>query len=491
MKKSVRLADIGARLGVSTVTVSKALSGQKGVSDTLRKQIEELAESMGYVPPSKEPREAKNRSYTLGVLVGERYIDKYDSFYLQMYKQVTGRAIARECIAVMEPVSMETEKNNILPKLVEDNRADGIIVMGRLSWEYLDFLNENCSLPMIYLDFCDNKKEADAVISDSYYGAYRLTNYLFEMGHTRIGYVGTVLATGSITDRYMGYLMTLAKNSFRNVRVGLDCSNGSASAIAKSVFDALGAETYVINNEPNGTNINMEAGSTHIEVLQKYVKDNKLDIGFAYDGDADRCLCIDDKGNIVDGDLILYVCGVYMKQNGELDNNTVVTTIMSNIGLYKAFDAVGIDYAKTDVGDKYVYECMRNNNFRLGGEQSGHIIFSKYATTGDGILTSIKLMEVMLSTKKKMSELISPVVIYPQCLKNIRVESKPEARADVDVQAEVEKVAKLLGDDGRILVRESGTEPVIRVMVEAKTDHLAEKYVNQVIKVIEDKGHAV
>lgn len=292
-------------------------------------------------------------------------------------------------------------------------------------------------------------------------------------------------------NRYMGYLMTLAKHSYRNIKVGLDCSNGSASSIAKGVFDALGAETHVINNEPNGTNINMDCGSTHIEVLQKYVKDNKLDIGFAYDGDADRCLCIDDKGNIVDGDLILYVCGVYMKQNGELDNNTVVTTIMSNIGLYKAFDAVGIDYAKTDVGDKYVYECMRNNNFRLGGEQSGHIIFSKYATTGDGILTSIKLMEVMLSTKKKMSELISPVVIYPQCLKNIRVESKPEARADVDVQAEVEKVAKLLGDDGRILVRESGTEPVIRVMVEAKTDHLAEKYVNQVIKVIEDKGHAV
>ena len=196
-------------------------------------------------------------------------------------------------------------------------------------------------------------------------------------------------------------------------------------------------------------------------------------------------------GNIVDGDLILYVCGVYMKQNGELDNNTVVTTIMSNIGLYKAFDAVGIDYAKTDVGDKYVYECMRNNNFRLGGEQSGHIIFSKYATTGDGILTSIKLMEVMLSTKKKMSELISPVVIYPQCLKNIRVESKPEARADVDVQAEVEKVAKLLGDDGRILVRESGTEPVIRVMVEAATDELCAKYVAQVVDVMKAEGLAV
>ena len=303
--------------------------------------------------------------------------------------------------------------------------------------------------------------------------------------------IGCTVDYSAGRNRYIGYLISLATRSYKNIKVGLDCANGSSWMIAKSVFDALGAETYVINNEPNGTNINMEAGSTHIEVLQKYVKDNKLDIGFAYDGDADRCLCIDDKGNIVDGDLILYVCGVYMKQNGELDNNTVVTTIMSNIGLYKAFDAVGIDYAKTDVGDKYVYECMRNNNFRLGGEQSGHIIFSKYATTGDGILTSIKLMEVMLSTKKKMSELISPVVIYPQCLKNIRVESKPEARADVDVQAEVEKVAKLLGDDGRILVRESGTEPVIRVMVEAKTDHLAEKYVNQVIKVIEDKGHAV
>lgn len=212
MKKSVRLADIGARLGVSTVTVSKALSGQKGVSDTLRKQIEELADSMGYVPPSKEPREAKNRSYTLGVLVGERYFDKYDSFYLQMYKQITGRAIARECFAVMEPVSTEAEKNNVLPKLVADNRVDGIIVMGRLSWKYLDFLNENCKLPMIYLDFCDNKKEADAVISDSYYGAYRLTNYLFEMGHTRIGYLGTVLATGSITDRYMGYLRAMMEH---------------------------------------------------------------------------------------------------------------------------------------------------------------------------------------------------------------------------------------------------------------------------------------
>ena len=292
-------------------------------------------------------------------------------------------------------------------------------------------------------------------------------------------------------NRYMGYLMTLAKHSYRNIKVGLDCSNGSASSIAKGVFDALGAETHVINNEPNGTNINMDCGSTHIEVLQKYVKENHLDVGFAYDGDADRCLCVDENGNLVDGDLILYVAGVYLKQNGELDNNTVVTTIMSNIGLYKAFDAVGINYEKTDVGDKYVYECMRNNDYRLGGEQSGHIIFSKHATTGDGILTSIKLMEVMISSKKKMSELTSPVTIYPQCLKNIKVISKPEARADEDVQAEVNKVAEALGNDGRILLRESGTEPVIRVMVEAKSDLLAEKYVDQIIDVIKKKGHAV
>ncbi|MBR3644912.1 MAG: phosphoglucosamine mutase [Lachnospiraceae bacterium] len=291
-------------------------------------------------------------------------------------------------------------------------------------------------------------------------------------------------------NRYMGYLMSLATNSFRNVKVGLDCSNGSAWTIAKSVFDALGAETYVINDNPDGTNINMNCGSTHIEVLAKYVKENHLDIGFAYDGDADRCLCVDEKGNIIDGDLIIYICGVYLKQKGELDNNTVVTTIMSNLGLYKALDAIGINYEKTDVGDKYVYECMNNNDYRLGGEQSGHIIFSKYATTGDGILTSIKLMEVMLDSKKKMSELANPVTIYPQCLKNVRVYSKPEARADEDVQKALLAAEERLGADGRVIVRESGTEPVIRVMVEAKTDSLAEEIVDGIIKVIKDKGHA-
>ncbi|MCR5837443.1 MAG: phosphoglucosamine mutase [Lachnospiraceae bacterium] len=292
-------------------------------------------------------------------------------------------------------------------------------------------------------------------------------------------------------NRYMGYLMTLATTSFRNVKVGLDCSNGSAWSIAKSVFDALGAETYVINNEPDGTNINMNCGSTHIEVLQKFVKEKKLDIGFAYDGDADRCLCIDDKGQIVDGDLILYICGVYLQKHGELANDTVVTTIMSNLGLYKAFDAVGIKYEKTDVGDKFVYECMNKNGYRLGGEQSGHIIFSKYATTGDGILTSIKLMEVMLESKKKMSDLASPVTIYPQCLKNIRVDSKPETRADEDVQAAVKAVEEKLGNNGRVILRESGTEPVMRVMVEATTDELAEKCVDSIIDVIKKKGHAV
>ena len=292
-------------------------------------------------------------------------------------------------------------------------------------------------------------------------------------------------------NRYMGYLMTLAKNSFRNIKVGLDCSNGSAWTIAKSVFDALGADTYVINNEPNGVNINMGCGSTHIEALQKFVKEKKLDIGFAYDGDADRCFCVDDQGNVVNGDLILYVCGVYLKQNGELDNNTVVTTVMSNIGLYKAFDAVGIKYEKTAVGDKYVYECMRKNDYRLGGEESGHIIFSKYATTGDGILTSIKLMEVMISSKRKMSELINPVTIYPQCLKNVKVASKPEARNDADVQKAVDEVAQQLGNDGRILIRESGTEPVVRVMVEAGSTEECEKYVDQVIEVIKSKGYAV
>ncbi|MCI6537915.1 phosphoglucosamine mutase [uncultured Eubacterium sp.] len=301
--------------------------------------------------------------------------------------------------------------------------------------------------------------------------------------------IGCTVDYAAGRNRYVGYLISLATYSYKNVRVGLDCANGSAWMIAKSVFDALGAKTYVINAEPDGTNINNHAGSTHIEVLQKFVKENNLDVGFAYDGDADRCIAVDEKGNVVDGDLILYIYGKYMKEKGKLMNNTVVTTIMSNFGLYKAFDEAGINYEKTAVGDKYVYENMVQNGHRIGGEQSGHIIFSKYATTGDGILTSMKMMEVMLAKKLPLSKLAEPVTIYPQVLKNVRVKSKPEAQNDPDVQQAVAKVAEALGDTGRILVRESGTEPVIRVMVEAETESLCEKYVDQVIEVIKAKGH--
>ena len=290
-------------------------------------------------------------------------------------------------------------------------------------------------------------------------------------------------------NRYIGYLISLGLFSFKGKKVGLDCANGASWNIAKSVFDALGAKTYVINAEPNGLNINQNAGSTHIEALQKFVVDNGLDVGFAYDGDADRCLCVDETGNIITGDHILYILGCYMQERGQLDNNTVVTTVMSNFGLYKAFDEKGIGYAKTAVGDKYVYEYMVGNSCRLGGEQSGHIIISKYATTGDGILTSLKLMEVMLAKKKTMSQLVSDLRIYPQLLKNIRVHSKPEAQNDPDVQIAVQAAADALGDSGRILVRESGTEPVIRVMVEAETDDICRQYVDSVIDVIRAKGH--
>ncbi len=292
-------------------------------------------------------------------------------------------------------------------------------------------------------------------------------------------------------NRYMGYLMSLAIYSFKGIRVGLDASNGSAWTLAKAVFDALGAKTYVINAAPDGTNINANCGSTHIEGLQDLVRREHLDVGFSFDGDADRCLCVDEKGEVITGDHILYIYGCYMKDRDKLVGNKVVTTVMSNFGLYKAFDAVGIEYEKTKVGDKYVYECMSENGYRIGGEQSGHIIFSKYATTGDGIITALKMMEVMLAKKKTLSELAAPLVIYPQVLKNIRVTDKTQAQDDADVKAAVEAVANALGADGRILVRESGTEPVVRVMVEAGSTEECEKYVDQVIDVIKSKGYAV
>ena len=300
--------------------------------------------------------------------------------------------------------------------------------------------------------------------------------------------IGRTVDYAAGRNRYIGHLISLATRSFKDMRVGLDCSNGSASSVAKSVFDALGAKTYVINNEPNGVNINTDCGSTHIHVLQEYVKENKLDVGFAYDGDADRCIAVDENGNVIDGDLILYVCGKYLMEKGQLAGDTIVTTIMSNLGLYKACDKIGMKYEQTAVGDKYVYENMLKNGFVLGGEQSGHVIFSKHARTGDGILTSLMIMEVILEKKQSLGTLASEVKIYPQLLKNVRVKDKKTALDNEAVQKAIESAAEALGDDGRILVRESGTEPVIRVMVEAASDEICEKYVDSVVKVIEAEG---
>ena len=292
-------------------------------------------------------------------------------------------------------------------------------------------------------------------------------------------------------NRYIGYLISIATRSFKGKRVGLDCANGSASAVAKSVFDALGAETYVINNEPNGLNINLNCGSTHIEGLQRFVRENHLDVGFAYDGDADRCLAVDENGEVVDGDRILYICGKYMKEQGILRNNKIVTTVMSNLGLYQALDREGIGYDKTAVGDKYVYENMSQTGNCLGGEQSGHIIFSKYATTGDGILTSLKIMEVMLEKKETLSKLASEVTILPQVLKNVRVKDKTAAQEDADVQKEAVAVEAELGNRGRLLLRSSGTEPLIRVMVEAENTEICGQYIEKIVRVLEEKGHLV
>ena len=303
--------------------------------------------------------------------------------------------------------------------------------------------------------------------------------------------IGRTVDYVSGRNRYIGYLISLGIYSFKGMRVGLDCANGSSWNIAKSVFDALGAKTYVINAQPDGYNINNNAGSTHIEGLQRFVIENGLDVGFAYDGDADRCLCVDEKGEVITGDHILYICGKVMKEQGLLMGNTVVTTVMSNFGLYKAFDECGINYEKTKVGDKYVYENMMMNNYRLGGEQSGHIIFSRYASTGDGILTSLKVMEAMLAKKKTLSQLCEGFTFYPQVLKNVRVDDKAAAQNDPAVQKAIADVAAQLGSTGRILVRESGTEPVVRVMVEAESKVVCQDLVDSVIEVIKKTGHAV
>ena len=312
-----------------------------------------------------------------------------------------------------------------------------------------------------------------------------------EVPFARRNHIGRTVDYVAGRNRYVGYLISLGLYSFRGMKVALDCANGASWTIAKAVFDALGAETHLLNASPDGFNINQNAGSTHMEGLQKYVVENGMDVGFAYDGDADRCLCVDEKGRIVNGDGILYIYGAYMKERGKLLENTVVTTVMSNFGLYKAFDRLGIDYAKTAVGDKYVYEYMTSHGCRLGGEQSGHIIFSKYARTGDGILTSIKMMQVMMDKKMTLSELAAPLKIYPQELVNVKVADKKEAQNDPDVKEAVYRVEAKLGDTGRILVRESGTEPLIRVMVEAESKETCDRLAGEIVDVIRANGHAV
>lgn len=310
-----------------------------------------------------------------------------------------------------------------------------------------------------------------------------------ELPFAKREHIGKTVDYSMGRHRYIGYLISLATRSFNNKKIGLDLANGSATTVAKGVFDTLGAKTYVINNEPDGTNINKDCGSTHMEGLQQFVVENGLDAGFAYDGDADRCLCVDENGRLLTGDAIMYLCGCYMKERGELSNNTIVTTVMSNLGLYKALDAKGILYEKTAVGDKYVYENMMNNGHCLGGEDSGHIIFSKHAVTGDGILTSLKIMEVMLERKLPLSELTRGLAIYPQLLKNVRVKDKAAAMQDPDVLDAIRRVEGELGENGRLLVRESGTEPLVRVMAEAATDQACGEKVGEIVDVFRRKGH--
>ena len=305
------------------------------------------------------------------------------------------------------------------------------------------------------------------------------------------GKIGKTIDFYSGRNRYIGYLTSLAARSFEKHKVGLDCANGSSWMIGRAVFDALGAKTYVINDQPDGVNINTDCGSTHIEGLQLYVREHHLDVGFAFDGDADRCLAVDERGQVLNGDKIMYICAKHFKERGQLPSNTLVTTVMSNFGLYKALDKAGIRYEKTAVGDRYVYENMKENDFMIGGEQSGHIIFRKYAHTGDGLITALMLMQVMIDTQLPLSVLAAGVTMYPQVLKNVRVDDKDLTLADSAVQAAVDECTAELGDSGRVLLRKSGTEPVLRVMAEAGTAEECEKQVDRIIAAMEKSGHLI
>ena len=303
--------------------------------------------------------------------------------------------------------------------------------------------------------------------------------------------VGCTVDFYSGRNRYIGYLTNLATRPFDNCRVALDCANGSAWMIGRAVFDALGAKTHVLHAEPDGVNINMDCGSTHIEDLQRYVRENQMEVGFAFDGDADRCLAVDERGQVVNGDKIMYICAKFMKDNGHLPDNTVVTTVMSNFGLYKALDKLGIGYEKTAVGDRYVYENMKANGHLIGGEQSGHIIFRKYAHTGDGLITAIMLMSVMIETHLPLSVLCQDVTMYPQVLKNVKVDDKDATLQDPAVQKAVEDCTARLGEGGRVLLRKSGTEPVLRVMAEAGSNAACEENVDAIIAAMEQSGHLI
>ena len=292
-------------------------------------------------------------------------------------------------------------------------------------------------------------------------------------------------------NRYIGYLISVASNSYKNLKIGLDCANGASWNIANAVFSALGAQTYVVGNEPNGLNINENCGSTHIENLQKLIKEKHLDIGFAFDGDADRCIAIDENGNVVDGDAIIYILGKRLKAKGTLNGDTVVMTVMSNSGFIASLEKIGIKCVQTAVGDRFVYECMQNNNYAIGGEQSGHIIMKKYATTGDGILTAIMVAEEICDSKTTLSKLVAPIKLYPQYLQNIRVKDKSAVVSDKNVKKEVENIEKLINKKGRVLLRQSGTEPVIRVMVEAETYEKCVEYTEMLIKAIKNGGHCI